>query len=131
MNGSVCNFEIIGTTRAQLYKSAKTTSVWSPLCNLMWEPDENALGPGNPGALDFNDSSSFPDVTTGEGIGLLHSRKGGSALTVSGSVAFVTKADWTADSAKPPSGDRGVGPGPGGKTFLWWSPWAVDGANPP
>lgn len=129
MNGAVCNFEATGNSHAAVYKSAKLTTVWSPLCYLLWEPDENALGPGNPGAFEYNDSANFPDVNNGEGIGRLHSKKGGSALTLSGSVIFLSKEQFIIDSASPPKGQRGKGPGPGGKTYLWWSPWTSNGAN--
>jgi prepilin-type N-terminal cleavage/methylation domain-containing protein/prepilin-type processing-associated H-X9-DG protein len=92
----------------------KITSVWSTQCYLIWEPDENALGLGNPGAFEFNDGANFPNNK--EGIGLLHSKSGGNALALDGHVDFVTKLQFTNNSVV------GSGPGPGGKTFLWWSP---------
>src|SRR5579872_2613448 len=64
MNGAVCGYGASG-------QGCKITDIWSPMCYLLWEPDENALGPGNPGAFDFNDASSFPNQS--EGIGRLHS----------------------------------------------------------
>jgi hypothetical protein len=93
------------------------------MCYLMWEPDENVLGPGNPGAFEFNDSANFPQVSNGEGIGRLHSQKGGQILAVGGHVTFVTRTQFNEDSLTP----NGKGPGPGGKTFLWWNPDAADG----
>ena len=41
------------------------SDAWSPDCYMLWVPDENALGPGNPGAFAFNDGANFP--TTSEG----------------------------------------------------------------
>lgn len=64
MNGAVCGYN-------NTYRSAKVTQVWSPMCFIQWEPDENL---GNPpiGAFAYNDASSFPDRN--EGIGRLTAR---------------------------------------------------------
>jgi hypothetical protein len=113
MNGAVCGFG------AKL--SSKIGNAWSPLCNLQWEPDENNLGRGNPGAFDFNDAANFPNSS--EGVGLLHSKKGGMILALAGHVQFITKKQFFADANTP----NGRGPGPGGKTYLWWSPYSNDG----
>jgi hypothetical protein len=58
-----------------------------------------------------------------EGIGLLHNKTGGSITRVDGGVEFITSTNFFKDSATP----SGQGPGPGGKTRLWWSPFSVDG----
>jgi hypothetical protein len=97
----------------------KITEAWSPLCYLIWEPDENAGGPGVPGAFEFNDGSNFPssrysNPPGNEGIGLLHSKHGGNALALDGHVDFVTTMKFYAWST------QGSGPGQGGKTYLWW-----------
>ena len=70
--------------------TTKLTAVWSPMCYLLWEPDENTLGPGNPGAFESNDSSDFPSSppTGGEGIGPLHD-KNGNILALDGHVDFM------------------------------------------
>ena len=82
MNGAVVGYPTgYGTP-------CKTSAAWSQLCYLVWEPDENRLGPGNPGAFDYNDGSNYPNDQ--EGIGLLHSKKGGNALALDGHVDFVT-----------------------------------------
>ncbi len=123
MNGAVCGYgdAMVGGTRAQYFQTAKLSQVWSPMCWLIWEPDENRLGPGNPGAFDFNDASSFPNQS--EGIGKLHNHLGGDALAIAGHVEFVSEAKFNADSlAVPP-----YAPGPGGKTYLWWSPFKPNG----
>jgi prepilin-type processing-associated H-X9-DG protein len=94
---------------------SKVTQVWGTACWLMWEPDWKlppalgGLGEGN-----FNDGASFPgwDVYTPpkwEGIGTLHSGKGGSVLAVDGHVQFVTTNVYAAQALAP------------GKSFLFWS----------
>jgi prepilin-type N-terminal cleavage/methylation domain-containing protein len=92
----------------------KMTSVWSPECYLIWEPDE-FLEPnvGDPPEFEYNDGANFPYAGS-EGIGLLHSIHGGNALAMDGHVDFVTVAQFTQYATK------GGGPGPGGKTYLWW-----------
>ncbi len=101
--------------------SCKLTTVWSPMCWLQWEPDENNLGPGNPGAFEFNDAANFPNDS--EGIGRLHSRRGGSAVAIGGHVIFISRETFRSDCDSP----RGSGQGPGGKTYSHWSPFAGDG----
>lgn len=110
MNGAVAGYP--GGVAAT---SCKVTQVWSQACYLMWEPDEYAVStvPPNPGASAFNDASSFPNAT--EGIGRLHSKKGGDILAVDGHVQFLTQAAFKALSAQ-----SGVG-------FLWWSPFSTSG----
>jgi prepilin-type N-terminal cleavage/methylation domain-containing protein len=118
MNGAVCGYD---APAGNEYRSGKMTQVWSPLCYLLWEPDENNLGPGNPGAFDFNDAANFPNSS--EGLGRLHSKKGAAILAVGGHVQFITRETFRNDSNTP----KGRGPGPGGKTYLWWSPFSNDG----
>ena len=107
-----------GYPSTSVYRTSKLVQAWSPMCYLLWEPDENALGPGNPGAFDYNDGGNFPNAS--EGIGRLHSRKGGSILALAGHVQFVSREKFRAEST-------GLGLGPGGKSFLWWSPFSVNG----
>jgi len=115
MDGAVCGY---GAGNTGIGASCKLTSAWNPMCYLLWEPDENAVGPGNPGAFDYNDGANFPNAS--EGIGRLHSRKGGAILALAGHVQFVTKEQFSREATLP-------GSGPGGKSFLWWSPWSGDG----
>jgi prepilin-type N-terminal cleavage/methylation domain-containing protein len=119
MNGAVCGYGIDGNTHA----ACKIVNVWSVMCYLQWEPDENNLGPGNPGAFEFNDSSNFPNDS--EGIGRLHSHKGGCVVAIGGHVQFITREQWRADA----DAREGVGPGPGGKTYTHWSPFKNSGWN--
>ncbi|HVM50108.1 MAG TPA: DUF1559 domain-containing protein [Candidatus Acidoferrum sp.] len=98
----------------------KMTEVWSQMCYLIWEPNENGGGIGTPGAFEYNDGSNYPSTPYSnpnpgyEGIGLLHSKHGGNALAFDGHVDFVLTTQFNAYSR------QGSGPGPGGKTFLWW-----------
>ena len=76
----------------------KLAQVWSPMCYLLWEPDENYNGPGNPGGFEFNDGASYPGAAHSEGIGRLHSKKGGVILAIDGHVSFITKDAFIAES---------------------------------
>ena len=113
MNGAVCGYDTQNRT-------PKITSVWSPMCYLAWEPDENYGGLGIPGAFDWNDASSYPDRN--EGIGKLHSKRGGTIVAIGGHVMFITKQQFDQEAAI-----NGNGPGPGGKGYLWWSTFSVNG----
>jgi len=104
--------------------SSKFTSIWSPECILFWEP----YAPGNSAAdlNAFNDGANwpwFPGYT--EGLGHLHNSTGANVARLDGSVVFMKETTYEAD-AKTPSG---TGPGPGGKTYLWWSVFAGNGGN--
>ncbi len=110
MDGSSEEFPAAGTWP----NPCKISSVWSPLCYLLWEPNENAGGIGNPGAFEWNDGANFP--TAGEGIGLFHSKHGGNALALDGHVDFVTVSDFNRMSADTTA-----------KNYLWWYPNSVNG----
>jgi prepilin-type N-terminal cleavage/methylation domain-containing protein len=114
MNGAVSGYPGGSPT---LYRSCKITSIWSTQCYVMWEPDENANSPGNPGAFVFNDGANYPNKD--QGIGRLHSKKGGSILTMDGHVEFITREVFLSQAVQP---------GPNGpKTFCWWSPYSTSG----
>jgi prepilin-type N-terminal cleavage/methylation domain-containing protein len=102
--------------------SCKLGAAWTPLCYLLWEPDENYDGPGDPGGAEFNDGANWP-MDPDQGIGKLHSKTGGSALALDGHVIFLTEKLFDADCKTP----EGHGPGPGGKTLTEWSPFSPDG----
>ena len=108
MNGAVCGYAGTGSL------ACKITDVWSPSCYLLWGPDENAAGPGNPGAFTFNDGSSFPSVSEGM-IERLHTLTGGEILTVGGSVQFVSVQKFRTEATAV------------GKSFAWWSPFSGTG----
>jgi len=114
MNGAVNGFQ---SFNYQL--PCKITDVWSPACYLLWEPDENANGQGNPGAFAYNDGANFPN--NGEGIGRLHSANSGNMLCVGGNADFVTLQVFESQTV------IGSGMGPGGKTLAWWYPGAGNG----
>jgi len=108
MNGAACGFNAV-------YRSAKTTQVWSPMCYLQWEPDETLIRPstGQPiGEFAYNDASSFPDA--GEGVGRLH-QKGAIVLALGGHVQFVDFKKFTTEQNNPVKG------------LLWWNPWTANG----
>ena len=122
MSSYVMNGAVNGYGEQMPQKIAcKLSTIWSPMCWLQWEPDENNLGPGNPGGFEFNDSANFPNAS--EGIGRLHSRKGGAVVAIGGHVQFITRDEFRADGDSP----QGVGPGPGGKTYSHWSPFSANG----
>ena len=102
MNGAVCGYS--GT-----YRSPRMSQVWSPMCYIQWEPDENL---GGIGAFAYNDASSFPDHN--EGVGRLHT-SGAIVQAVGGHVQFITFKQFTTEQNNPRKG------------LLWWSPWTVDG----
>ena len=107
-------------------RSSKTSAIWSPTCYIFWEPDENTLGPSDPGPFEFNDGANFPTAPPAgaEGIGPLHDKHGGNIARLDGSVVFITTNNFRLDSNTP----LGRGPGqPGGKTLLWWSIFSANG----
>ena len=117
MNGAVCGYTF-------QYRSCKTTQAWSPMCYLLWEP--NSANPKNPNPANvFNDGACYPNNASPdyEGVGQLHGSKGGNVLAMDGHVLVHKQADFDTDSSPP----RGKGPGPGGQTYLWWSPYQADG----
>ena len=105
MNGAVCGYS------SEKYRSAKITQVWSPMCYIQWEPDENL---GNPpiGEFAYNDASSFPDHN--EGVGKLHG-SGAIVQAVGGHVQFIKFAQFVAEQNNTRKG------------LLWWSPWSLNG----
>jgi type II secretory pathway pseudopilin PulG len=116
MNGAVVGFPGSISTYGT---PCKITDAWSPACYLLWEPDENSVGLGNPGAFDYNDGADFPN--TSEGIGRLHSTNSGDLLCVGGNVQLVTTLAFKKQTVV------GSGPGPGGKTLAWWDSVSSNG----
>lgn len=113
LSSYVMNGAPAGYPNPNVYRTCKIPNIWNPMCYLLWEPDENAAGPGNPGAFEYNDAANFPN--TGEGIGLLHGKKGGAILAVSGSVEFIMREKFKEESSKA------------GRGLLWWSPHSANG----
>jgi len=123
MNGAACGFQ--SSNMAEMTKT-KVSDAWSPMCFLLWEPDENCLGPGNPGGFEFNDAANYPSVPPngGEGIGPLHSKNGGNIMALAGHVTYITTKQFANDSL---SMGTTRAPGPGGKTYLFWNPYSATG----
>ena len=111
MNGAPQGYSFI----PPIYRTCKITAVWSQRCYVMWEPDENYLGLGIPGALVFNDGANYPDPTKGEGIGRLHSNNGGNILAVDGHAEFISVTAYNTLGLSA------------GKNLLWWSPFNTSG----
>jgi prepilin-type N-terminal cleavage/methylation domain-containing protein/prepilin-type processing-associated H-X9-DG protein len=122
MNGVVNNFYDPAGTGNYSAITCKLADAWSPMCYLMWEPDENSLGAGNPGPLEFDDGANLPTQPPvgGEGIGPLHGRNGGNILALDGHVVFMSTNIFDATAGT-------LGSGPGGKGLLWWVPSLADG----
>jgi hypothetical protein len=110
MDGASCNFGGQPST-------SKVSDVWNPDCYLLWDPDENSLGPNNPGAFEYNDGANFPTVPPegGEGLAMLHGNNGGEIVTVGGNVNFVTRSTFQSQA-------RYQGAGPYGRGLAWWAP---------
>jgi type II secretory pathway pseudopilin PulG len=107
MDGAVVNYS--GTASPM-----KITAAFSPMCYLIWEPNENGGGLGNPGAFEYNDAANYPTSPVSnpvgyEGIGQLHSKHGGNALALDGHVDFLTTVLFNQYSM----GNV--------RTYLWWS----------
>ena len=117
MNGSVVGFHNYNATPTPGIP-CKITAVYSPLCYLIWEPNEFSLKNGTPiGGFEWNDGANFPDITDGEAIGLMHSKHGGNALALDSHVEFVKSVDfnaWSTDTANV-------------RNYLWWSTLTANG----
>lgn len=108
-NGAACGYGKTSSYAAG--KSCKVTEVWSPMCYIQWEPDENL---GNPpiGAFAYNDASSYPDRN--EGVGRLHI-SGAIIQAIAGHVLFIQFKQFEAEQKNPRKG------------LLWWDPKTGDG----
>jgi hypothetical protein len=119
MNGASCGYPTPENLRG--YKTCKFTDVWNPLCYLLWEPNEYHNGPTVPDPGTYNDGSNYPDKV--EGLGALHSHRGGILLALDGHAAFASTNLFLSEA------NQGNGTGPHGKSLLFWSPWTADGAK--
>jgi prepilin-type N-terminal cleavage/methylation domain-containing protein len=111
MNGSACFFPPDGRNNTYGYATCKESQIWSPLCILLWEPDQNI----DVGC--YNDGASYPGPEQGssasEGMANLHVT-GGNVLTVSGGAQCMTVAAYTNECSIP------------GKNRLFWNPNTSD-----
>ena len=103
MNGAVCEYGRIMTATG-----VKITSVWSPMCYILWEPDETF----NPSAGAYNDASSYPD--RGEGVGHWHI-SGAIVLALDSHVNFIKYEAFQKEQNNP------------ARNLLWWAPDSIDG----
>jgi len=118
MDGASCNFGGAPVT-------TKITAVWSPMCYLQWEPNQNLEPQYNHNvAFEYNDSSNSPNAPPNgpEGIGAMHNGAG-NALALDGHVdvmasnVFARLSNWG-------------GPGPDHMGLLWWAPAVQYGGGP-
>ena len=112
MNGASCYFPPNGNNATYGYATCKESQIWSPLCILLWEPDQN---------MDnncYNDGASYPGPepasSAQEGLANLHVT-GGDVLTVSGSAQCMTVAGYTNELSIHT------------KNRLWWNPQSGNG----
>jgi prepilin-type N-terminal cleavage/methylation domain-containing protein len=103
MNGAVCHYSFN-------WPPIKLTEVWNPTCWLMWEPDDK--GPSF--YKSWWDACSYPDTSSGEGIGKVHG--GGAVISaVGGNVAFMPYSKFQDEERTA------------GKSLLWWNPNSPNG----
>lgn len=115
-NGAVC-----GYSPSHAFVSTKIATVWSPVCILFWEPYAPLLKDQQDA---FNDAGAYPYFSGYiQGLGKLHNKAGANVARLDGSLIFMKETAFTADAQTP----LGKGPGPGGKTFTWWSTFSNDG----
>jgi len=86
----------------------KLSSAWSPLCWVLWEPDDQ--GPATP--LVWIDAGSYPDRN--EGIGHVHG-KGAIISALGENVSFMAYKVFEDAQVNPQ------------KNLLWWAPDSTDG----
>lgn len=110
MNGAVCGYGTYNDDRKN-HGSCKLSEIWTPMCYIQWEPDEN-LGKPPIGAFAYNDASSFPDRN--EGVGRLH-LSGAIIRAVGAHVQFISFKQFETEQKNPKKG------------LLWWNPKSANG----
>jgi prepilin-type N-terminal cleavage/methylation domain-containing protein len=114
MDGAACFFAIPNTKFN--YQTCKTTQIWSPMCWLMWEPNDKDAS-GNYVAQAYDDGANWPDAT--QGAGRLHV-KGANVLAVGGNAQFITFAEFQKQQTNTVRGRAG-------QNLMWWNPKQQDG----
>ncbi len=94
MNGALCHFG----ERDSSYK----ISAFRPTAYCMWEPDATLDEDPNRGVSVYNDGSSFPNPSTGEGINTWHGN-GGIVGNFSGSSSYISKEEFVREGSYAPS----------------------------
>ncbi len=121
MNGAVIDFPIGKPNPWPV--ACKITQVWSQGCYLLWEPYlavPHVVNGANSEAGEYNDGANYPGIdaqntSQSEGIGTLHSSRGGDILAVDGHVDFITVTQFASESAQTVD------------SFLWWAPQSANG----
>ncbi len=103
MNGAVCSYN-------RLKQGVKISSVWNPLCYLLWELDD----PGLAGMKVWWDASSYPSTSKGEGLGRVHGL-GGIVSAIGGNARFMKPSEYQAQENDSK------------KNLLWWATDSVNG----
>ncbi|MFZ0826185.1 MAG: DUF1559 domain-containing protein [Verrucomicrobiia bacterium] len=110
MNGAACFYA--APNSQYNYQTPKASQIWSPICYLLWEPDQTI------DANCYNDGSNYPGPDAGntqpEGLGNLHV-KGGNLLSVGGSATYMLPRDYT--------NEMGIA----AKNLLFWNPLTGNG----
>jgi hypothetical protein len=120
-NGAASGFDGGNVTPPNHWVTTKIASVWSPSCVLFWEPYAPTLADQQQA---FNDGANFPAYGTFiQGLGTLHEKSGANVGRLDGSLTFMKVTDFISDANTP----SGQGPGPGGKTYTWWSVYSSNG----
>jgi hypothetical protein len=117
MNGCSCFLPPHGVANTYGYKTCKASQIWSPLCIINWEANDNPAYGGS--AYSYNDGSSYPD--TKEGMGRLHI-KGANLLAVGGNAEMWSYQEYIAEVNHNAKGDNTKGKG-----LMYWNPNRADG----
>ncbi len=116
MSSYKMNDAVAGGLYLPQYRSCKISDIWSPMCWLMWEEDENL---GNPpaGAAAYANGASWPEPSrnlTYPGPGYRHG-SGGTVQSVDGHVSLVRYREFRVEQTNSSKG------------LIWWSPWSANG----
>jgi prepilin-type N-terminal cleavage/methylation domain-containing protein len=119
MSSYKMNESVAGNPNLSLYRSCKSSAVWSSVCWLMWEEDENLdTVEGVPGAQAYHSAGSWPDAfraIVNPGAGYRHGA-GGVVQGLDGHAGLVRYRDFYAEQF-----------GNTNRSLLFWSPWSADG----
>ncbi len=115
MSSYKMNDAVAGGPYTIQYRSCKVSAIWSPMCWLMWEEDEN-FGNPPPGALAYIDGAGWPDSWHPDrpGPGYRHGA-GGIVQSVDGQVRLLKYREFRVEQTNTSKG------------LIWWSPWSADG----
>jgi prepilin-type N-terminal cleavage/methylation domain-containing protein len=105
MNGASCYYAGSAGTQYN-FATCRINDPWSPLCYLLWEPDQKLY-------LDcYNDASNYPN--NNEGVGRWHV-KGANILALDGHTDFIKFEKFRQEQNIPT------------KSLLWWNPKTANG----